>query len=184
MPNGSATVHSAETALDSLTAVDVTMHRLLISTLRHERLVAERDCEVAAVQKQRNPSIEKAAAEIALFESQIQQYYLANRQDLEQGKKSIQLSNGLMGMRSPTRPALVPFSDRWTWEKIEAKVRELWKSKYFHKPKPPAVDKEKLKKWLDKDQLKECGLKLDTTETFYLELNRLAMPDEAIEKAA
>ncbi len=153
------------------------MHRLLIATLRHERLVAERDAEIAAVGKQRNPSIEKTAGDMATFEAQIQQYYVANREELEQGKKSVQLSNGLIGMRAPSNPGLVPLNDKWTWAKIEAKLRELWKAKYFHKPKPPGPDKVKLKKELDEKQLKECGLKLDTTETFYLELNRLAEAD-------
>ncbi len=191
MPSGSTSVQLAAPVLESLSDVDAKMYRLLLSTLRHERLVADRDREVAGIQKQHNPAIEKTAAEISLFESQIQQYYLANRDALEQDKKSVQLSNGLMGMRSPTNPGLVPLNDKWSWEKITAKIRELWKAKYFHKPKPPAVDKVALKKGLDKDQLRACGLKLDTTETFYLELNRLAAPDvlegpssEAREKAA
>lgn len=172
-------------ALQTLTAVDVTMHRLLVYTLRQERLVAERDAEIAVIQKHRNGAIEKTAADIAQFEFQIEQYYLANRETLEQGKKSVQLSNGLMGMRSPTNPGLVPLNDKWTWEKIELKLRELWKAKYFHKPKPPGPDKVKLKKELDEKQLKECGMKLDTTESFYYELNRLAPPDELqAEKAA
>jgi len=161
--------------LYSLLEVDVTMHTLLISTLRHERLVAERDREIAAIHKNRGPSIDKAAIEKAVYESQIETYCRAHPQEMEEGKKSVQLSNGLMGLRTGP-PALEPLNKQWTWEKIEAKLRELWKKKFFHAPKPPGIDKAKLKKGLNKDQLKECGLKLESSESFYLELNRLAAP--------
>jgi hypothetical protein len=168
---------TAAPVLDSLPAVNAAMYRLLLATVRREKLVAERDEKIAAIQKERGPWIDKAAAEILSYETQIQAYYVANRELLEQGKKSVQLSNGLMGMSTPSNPALVPLNEKWTWEAIAAKVKELWKKKYFHAPKPPGLDKVKLKKSLDEKQLAKCGLKLDTSETFYYELNRLANPD-------
>jgi hypothetical protein len=161
--------------LDSLLAVDVTMHSLLISTLRHERLVAERDREIAAIHKSRGPSIDKAMIERVTLEAQIEVHCRTHPESLEEGKKSVQLSNGLMGLRTGP-PALEPLNKQWTWEKIEAKLRELWKKKFFHPPKPPGIDKTKLKKGLNAAQLKECGLKLESSESFYLELNRLAAP--------
>jgi hypothetical protein len=171
--------------LDSLAAVDKQMHRLLVSTLRHERLVAERDQEIAAVQKLRGPSIDKAAIEIGISTYQIEQYCVTHPESMEPGKKSVQLSNGLIGTRAPAHPGLELLNDKWTWEKVEAKLREFWNSKYFHKPKPPGPDKVKIKKELDEAQMKQCGLKLDDSETFYLELNRLAVADEtAVEAAA
>src|ERR1700722_1423528 len=173
----------AISVLESLLAVDVAMHSLLISTLRHEHMVAERDREIAAIHKARGPAIDKAAIEQSILEAQIQVYCRVHPECFEEGKKSVQLTNGLMGLRT-SNPSLEPLNKKWTWELIEAKLRELWKSKYFHKPKPPGIDKTKLKKGLDAAQLKECGLKLETYEGFYLELNRLAAPAQLEYEAA
>lgn len=79
----------------------------------------------------------------------------------------------------------MPLNSKWSWEKIEAKIRELWgQTKYFNKPKPPGPDKAKLKKELSEEQLKEAGMKLDDEESFYYELNRLAAADEAVGETA
>jgi hypothetical protein len=176
MPNG-----SDRSGLRSIEECDGALYRLLILTLRSERLVAERDAEIAAVQKRYATRIASAGIETASLEAEIGTYYQENRQDLERGgKKSIQLGNGTLGMRAPAQPPLVPLNQKWTWEKIAAKVKDLWKKKYFHAPKEPGLDKVKLKKELDAEQLRECGLKLDTDERFYYELNRLAIPDAAV----
>jgi hypothetical protein len=155
------------------------MHKLLLATLRQESLIALRDRDIADIHKRRTPSIDKASLEIVILQSQIQQYYLENQESLEKesGKKSVQLANGLMGVYAPSHPALVPLNNEWTWARVEKKIFEVWKKKFFHAPKPPAIDKVKLKKELDAAQLKKLGLKLDDSETFYLELNRPATPD-------
>lgn len=163
--------------LDSLPSVDLAMHRLLLATLRNEKLIALRDREIAAMQSQYAGGIAKATLDIAAYTSQIEEYCREHPESFEEGKKSVQLAHGLMGLRA-SPPSLQPLNDKWTWPRIEAKFREFWKSKYFHKPKPPGLDKAKIKKSLDQAQLKECGLKLDNTETFYLELNRLAVAGE------
>jgi hypothetical protein len=175
MPTGSAgTLHSIDDC-------DGALYRLLKATLRTEMLVARRDSEVATIQKQYATQIAKSGIDTASLEAEIEAYYDAHRDELERdGKKSVQLANGTLGMRAPSNPPLVPLNAKWNWEKIEAKLKELWSKKYFHKPKPPGIDKVKAKKDLTEEQLKECGLKLDATEKFYYELNRLAIPDAAI----
>ena len=170
---------AAVVVLDSLDSVDSVLYRLQRATLKHERLVAERDLEIAPIAKRYAAGIESAAADIALFKSQIEVYCRAHPECFEPGKKSIQLQHGLVGLRAPSQAALVPLTAKWSWKKIEAKVRKLWKRKYFHKPKPPGIDKVKIKKELDAQALAQCGLKLDDTETFYLELNRLAVAADA-----
>ncbi|MEI9971109.1 MAG: host-nuclease inhibitor Gam family protein [Ignavibacteriota bacterium] len=165
--------------IDSKESCNAALHRLLKATLRYEQLVAVRDTEIAAIQKQHSPSIATAVTQQVELSGEIETYYLEHREELQvDGKKSIQLSDGVLGMRAPTNPALIPLNDKWTWEKIEAKLRELWKAKYFHKPKAPAHDKVKIKRDMDTAGLKECGMKLDDREQFFLELNRLADADE------
>jgi Bacteriophage Mu Gam like protein len=166
--------------IQTIPQCDAALYRLLQATLTSERLTATRDSEIAAIQKKYQSNLQKADAQIAALESGIQAFYVAHRDELEQdGKKSLQLSNGLLGMRAPTNPGLIPLNDNWSWEKIAQRVKELFKLKYFHPPKPPNLDKVKLKKELSADQLKRCGLKLDDSEKFYLELNRLAAAEAA-----
>src|SRR5579872_3849475 len=159
---------AAPEALENLTGVNLAMRKLLLATLKHEKLIAVRDREIAAIQTHHGPAIDKAWSDIALYEAQIETYCREHPESFEPGQKSVQLSNGLMGLRS-SPASLVPLNDKWDWAKIEAKFREFWKSRYFHKPKPPGLDKVKIKKSLDESQLKECGLKLEVTESFYLE---------------
>jgi len=165
--------------ISSVGHCDLALGRLLGATLRLEGETAKRDAEILAIQKRYAPKLQTAGLVIGVLESQIQEFYSRHRAELEvDGKKSIQLKYGLLGMRAPSHPALEPLNQKWTWKEIGAKVKELWKSKYFHKPKPPGLNKNKLKDELTADQLKECGMKLETTESFYIELNRLAAPDE------
>jgi hypothetical protein len=160
-------------------ALDRALYRLLELTLQHERLVNARDREILSVGQRHARPIEAARLQISTLEAEIQANYLANRQRIDpEGAKAVELQHGVVGTRAATTPALIPLSSKFTWKAIEGKVRKLWKSKYFHKPKPPALDKNKLKKGLSAEQLAKAGLKLDDSETFYLELNRLANPAE------
>ncbi len=159
---------------------DRALSRILQATLRSEALTAERDKKIADIQKEYSPRLAKAALTISTTEAELQTFYTTHRQELEtDDKKSVQFEHGVLGMRAPTNPGLVELNSKWTWEKIAAAVKAAWKSKYFHKPKPPGLDKVKLKKELTPEQLRECGMKLDTEERFFYELNRLAAPDEA-----
>ena len=171
------------TSISSRSDCNRALGKLLAATLRVEAVTAERDTEIAKIQAIYSPRLSKPTEEIAELEAAIEVFYVAHREELEvDGKKSLQLENGLIGMRAPSTPALVPLNEKWTWEKITLTVRKLWKSKYFHKPKPP-IDKMKLKK-LNEKSLAKCGLRLDTDEHFFYKLERPAAPDEAPAEAA
>lgn len=163
-------------SLASLTDVDQALYRLLLTTLRHEKLLAERDRAIALIQRQYATGIENAAADKLQLEGQVETYCTTHKEHFPAEKKSIQLAHGLVGLKS-SPPTLQPLDGTWTWEKIEKKLRAIWKSKYFHKPKPPGIDKVKLKKELSPEQMKKCGLKVEAAENFYFELNRLALSD-------
>ena len=170
--------------LNNLVECDRALYQILLATLRHEKAVAERDREVLRVQKSTAPVIDKAAADIAALEADVQALYVANRKNWEaDGRKSLELPNGLLSMRDPPSPALLPLNKLWSWPKIEAALRKTWQSRYFHKPKPPGLDKVMLKKELTPAQLKDHGMKLDDSETFHIDLNRLTVPDEIGEAA-
>jgi Bacteriophage Mu Gam like protein len=165
--------------------LDRRLSRLLKATLIVENAVSQRDLEIAVIQAKYGPSIQKSNLEISSLTAEIEAYYRANREELEpSGEKSLQLAYGLVGMRAPSHPALVPLNAKWDWDRIAGKVKELWGKKYFHKPKPPGIDKNKIKKELEADELAQAGLKLDDEEKFYLELNRLAPADQIEEATA
>jgi len=168
------------TPISSRPECDRALSRILQATLRVESQTAARDSEIAAIQSRYAPKLAKDSLTIATLETEIQTYYTAHREELEvEGKKSVQFAHGTLGMRAPSHPSLIPLNAKWTWESITEKVRELWKKKYFAKPKEPGLDKVKIKKELTEEELKQAGMRLDTDERFYYELNRLAAPDEA-----
>jgi len=157
---------------------DEALRMLLRSTVTEESILAARDAEIANIQTRYSFDLAETAREIAAAERALEEYYTEHPPE---GQKSLQFAHGLIGMRAPSNPALVPLDGKWTWKKIEGKLKRLWKSKYFHAPKPPGIDKVKIKRELSAEQLAAAGLKLDATESFYVELNRL---DLAEKKAA
>src|SRR3954470_24415349 len=132
-------------------------------------MVAARDAAIAAVQVRYGVDLAAIARRIIAGEKLLAQYYDSHRPD--GAKKVLQFGYGAIGMRSPSNPALVPM-DGWTWESVAKKLKTLFKARFFHAPKPPAPDKVKLKRELSPAQLAKCGLKLDDSETFYIDLNR------------
>lgn len=161
------------------------MQDLLQVTIDQESAIAARDAEIAIVQKKHQRQIEKNGERIATLNTQIEGFYRLNRAVLElDGKNSVQLACGLVGLRAPTNPALVPLSEKWSWERIEKRLRRLYKARFFHAPKPPGLDKVKIKRELDGDHLAEAGLALSVEENFFIELNRLAKSVAIVEAAA
>lgn len=173
-------------SVTSLSECESALYKLTQATLTEEAKIADRDKEIAVIQHRYAPAIERAAAQKVALGAAIEAYYREHRSEIEvDGKKSLQLHSGVIGMRAPSNPALIPLNDKWSWERITDMVKELFGAKkFFHPPKPPALDKTKIKKALDEKALAGCGLKLDTEERFYYDLNRLKVADEQTVEAA
>jgi phage host-nuclease inhibitor protein Gam len=158
--------------LDSIAECEEAMRELRESVIKQERWVAMRDLGIAQITEQYLPGI---AAEIALradLELQLQNYYMAHLDELEvDGKKSVQLTHGVMGRRLGS-PALKVLNKSWTWESILTRLREVYGARFIRKPEPE-VDKVAIKKAnLPADDLKACGLKIQQDEDFYAEPER------------
>lgn len=164
----------------TLTECQNALRLLLEATAAQEAAVAAQDLEISKIQAKHAPKIARFSSQIETLHEELEAYYRANRAKLEtEGRKSVKLSYGVIGMRSSGNPALVPLNAKWDWKKIAAKVRAVWKSRYFHDPKPPELDKVKLKSELKPDQLAKCGLKLEAAEAFYIDLDRPNVPEAA-----
>lgn len=163
--------------LNSLDDCAQAMTDLLMAITDLEILTAERDMAVAAAQKKFETRMDDAKVRKSDNEEALQAYYMSHLDEIEKdGRKSIQLANGVMGRRdNPDK--LVPLNRNWTLKAIKIRVRSLWNDKYFHEPKEPELDKDKLKAELGDEDLKKAGLKKESDETFYIEPTRL--PKEA-----
>lgn len=158
--------------LQSIDECTQAMAALLLAQLDIEVLLAEANLAVAAAQVKFEPLLDSARQTRAERELQLRTYYYAHLSELEKGgAKHHQLANGVMGRRD-NPPALKPLNRNWPWAAIAIRVRELWGKKYFHEPKEPEIDKEKLKTLSD-EELKGAGLKVETGETFYADPVRL-----------
>lgn len=146
------------------------MRRLLDATISLEKVVATRDGKVAVVQSQYAEAIAGQSGLVSTLEGQLEEFYRAHP---PAEAKSIRFPHGLIGVREASQAALLPLNEKWTWEKISRKLRRVFKARFFHTPKPPGIDKVKIKRELSAEQLAACGMKLETSETFYVELARL-----------
>lgn len=156
---------------------DAALCRLIDATIDKESALLKRDMQVASVEKRHAGAIARACAEVAALEGELEQFYTAQRAQLcPPGRKSAQLAHGTLGTRTAGQAALAPLNERWTWDKIGAALRSTYDARFFQNPKPPAIDKAKLKNELSAIELRKCGMTLERGETFYIELNRL---DEA-----
>lgn len=144
------------------------------SSLDRVKATAQRDREVAVIQQKYHPAIDRATAEMEVIQLQLEQFYHSHK---PAAGRSIELAAGTIGMQLSSNPALVPLNEKWTWKRIEAKLRRAFKTKFFHAPKPPAIDKIKVKREMPAEDLKKYGMKLETSESFYIDL-------KALEKAA
>lgn len=153
---------------------DEALRRLLTATLTKEKEIAKRDTEIAQVEQRHSGAIEHARLEMETLEAQLEEFYRAKRDlVLSAGRDSMQMQCGLIGIRTASQGSLVPLNEKWTWEKIARKVRRVFKARFFRLPKPPELDKSKVKRELTAEQLAECGLKIERGESFYIDLNRL-----------
>lgn len=149
---------------------DQKLAQILRHSLERDRLILAQRRAVNAITEADAPAIAEATAAIERLEAEIEEFCRAT---VTADEKHIDLVHGRIGLRAAAVPALVPLDAKWTWKKIESAVKRIWKARFFHKPKPPALDKVAIKRELTPEEMKKVGLKLDETEHFYVEMVRL-----------
>lgn len=143
------------------------MRRLLLATIERERLEGERDRSIAKIVKGSEKEIAAEGEKEKDLTEQLRRYLLLHPPD---GKKSIDLEYGVMGTRT-SPAALQPLNKAWKWATILAALKEKFGARFLHMP-DPTVDKEAVKKEIADADLKQYGLKLESEEEFYIDLNR------------
>ena len=162
--------------LNSIKDCTRSMDELLAATLEIERLTAKRDLRSSEICGPINKDIAVERQRVAKHEAALEEFYQAHRNELEDGKKSIQLPNGEIGCRLGGKKLLT--LGKWTWEKALEKLQAIWPGEYLLPPKPPEIDKTLVKKNLSKDELKACGMEIVQDETFYANPTRPPDPEK------
>jgi phage host-nuclease inhibitor protein Gam len=157
--------------LGSIEECNGALRRLLLATLRRERLQCDREQAVVVATHKYEESIAKALAEEKDLGAQLQHYYMGHLAELEKdGRKSVELTYGVMGRRA-SPPALKLLNKAWTWGLALVKLQEKFGRKYL-RLKDPEIDKEAVKQEIAPERLKEFGLRLEQEEVFYAEPDR------------
>lgn len=155
----------------SLEECEQAMHALLVATSSLVVLLAERDWAVATKQKEFESHIDILRAQKSELEEALKDYYMAHLGEIEKdGRKSLQLANGVMGRRD-NPPKLVPLNRSWTWAAVLVKVRSFFGDRFLRMC-DPELDKDRIKAEMPPERMRECGLKLACDETFYAEPER------------
>lgn len=175
LPSLAADVESVSPSAWSFEHCGAALSLLLTATLNHETKVAARDRAIADISRKHDPYIEAYATRVGYLSKLIEDYFTAHQDELiSDERKSVQFSAGMIGVRAPSTPALVPLNAATPWERIASKVRRVWGASRYFRKKERQLDVVKLKRELSAEQLAKLGLKLDDSENFYIKLNRLA----------
>ena len=169
----------ASETLDSIEECQEAMRCLKLAAIEQERLEGARDVKVTRITEEYAGDIALQVTARSNVEPALQNYYMAHLEELEKdGKKSVQLTHGVMGRRLGTA-ALKLLNKSWTWESVLARLREVFGARFVRLAEPE-VDKPAVKKAdLSADQLKAVGLKVEQAESFFAEPDRTATTEVA-----
>jgi Bacteriophage Mu Gam like protein len=165
----------ARNPLRSVTDCAKAMEELLAATLELEILVAQRDKAVAAAAAGYDASIDGRLRAKAALEEDLEAWYMAHIGDVEtQGRRSLQLPNGIIGRRT-SPPKLALLNRTWNWDAVLAKLRASFGKRFLRTP-ADEINKDLVKAELKPDELAAHGMKLAAKEEFYAEPARPPEP--------
>ena len=162
----------ASVVLGSIEECTRAMSGLLVAITDLETLTAERDLAVAAASQRFEAGMDDAKLRRDDLSAALRTYYMAHVDEIEtDGRRSIQLANGVMGRRlSP--PALKLANRSWTWAAVLIRLRAKFGARFL-RTRDPEIDKDLVKAELAIEELRALGLKLEQDETWYAEPSRM-----------
>jgi phage host-nuclease inhibitor protein Gam len=133
-------------------------------------LAAARDAAVQAVQEEHGPDIQNAADQIEGLTLLCEKYALTHRDELLSGdRKSAETPLAVFGFRLGN-VTLKLLNRKWTWEQVVEALKSAPTLRRYVRVKEE-VDKDGIKANPDLDdaRLAGLGLRLEQTETFFIE---------------
>jgi phage host-nuclease inhibitor protein Gam len=146
--------------------------------MEKERLEIERDKEILAIREKFDAGDEETSGLKFIGEAiqtnlaMIEEYARANRAELLAETNKSETSFAIFGFRIGN-PALALLSEKWTWDKVVAAIKEKFgkKAPQFIRVKEEP-DKAALKNHLDDAGRKSIGTVLERKETFFVDPKR------------
>lgn len=150
---------------------DAAIDRIAEATTSLRRLEAKRDEAIQIVRDAHNPQIDALDQERKALVALAEQYAETHRPELFEGdKKSSDTALAFFGFRIGN-PTLKLLNRKWTWESVLEAMKGPYE-RYIRTVETP--DKDALKANLEDSQLAEIGLKVEQSETFFVEAKDLA----------
>lgn len=137
-------------------------------TVKRDRLQAKLDRDLLEVREKHGSQIEEQSNMIASYMAQVETFVAKNRSLFFTGdKKSAESTKALFGFRLGN-PTLALLSRKFTWKMVVIKLQELGFGMYL-KLAEPKPDKDKIKTIMTDEQLASVGLRLEQSESFWVE---------------
>lgn len=156
--------------ITSIESLDAAVAEAVRLKNQHALARAEKDAEVIAVEKRHQAKLQKITDDIAVVETMIAEYCLANRSTLFAERKSRETPLAEFGFEL-TPPRVEPSSRKIKWKDIVARLLRLpWGKAYVRHPEP-VPDKQALladREKLTPEQCTAAGIQFCQDEQFFI----------------
>lgn len=155
------------TGFTSRVEFDAAVDRIAEASAQLRKLEAVRDTAIQAVRDTHNPAIDAIDQERKALVALAEKYAETHRPELfVDGKKSADTALAFFGFRIGN-PTLKVLNRKWNWESVLDAVKSRYKARFVRTEESP--DKDALKAQLSDEQLAEVGLRIEQSETFFVE---------------
>lgn len=156
--------------ITSVEGLDAAVAEVVRLKIELTRATAEKDGEVAEVEKRHQGGITSLQEEIGVAEGRVQEYCVAHRGRLFVEKKSRETSLAEFGFEL-TPPRVETANRKIKWKDVVTRLKRLgWGKAYLRTP-PAKPDKEALlgdREKLSAEQLTAAGICFEQDEQFYI----------------
>lgn len=156
--------------ITSVESLDAAVAEAVRLKNQHTIARAEKDRELIQIEKEHTARIQKLADEIAVVETMVAEYCVANRAELFPDRKSRETPLADIGFEI-TPPRVEPSSRKIKWKDVVARLLRLpWGKAYVRTPEP-VPDKQALlsdREKLTPEQCNAAGIQFCQDEQFYL----------------
>lgn len=161
-------VNTRNTGIITRDEYTATLDDIAEMTVRRDKIQAKIDKAILDAREEYAGEMERLNNLIAAKLAQAEAYASRNRDTLlPSGAKTGETAKARWGFRLGN-PTLVLLSRKFTWASVVAKLSDLGMTTYL-KVTAPKPDKDRLKADLDDAKLAELGLRIDQSESFWIE---------------
>lgn len=165
---------------------ETVMRELAEAITIQRRIQSDRDAQVLEINKRVEQPLARLSETIKNQTDTLRAWAEANPDQFPKGRKSIEMTSGTLGFRTGT-PALKLFSRAFTWDKVLQLIRQGAAADYIRTKEEVAKDTilaDHASKIIQDADLRTLGLKVDQSESFFVEPNLTELPTRQTQEAA